>query len=59
MLCGVKSTGVQAWTDDKSVLNLQRRAHILWEEGQPSSVLLVKKDDNQQASEALLKMGNW
>ena len=50
---------MQSWTDDKSLLNLQRRAHILWEDGQPSTVLLIKKDDNSQASEALEKMGTW
>ena len=41
------------------MLNLQRRAHIEWEDGQPSTVLLIKKDDNAQASEALEKMGEW
>lgn len=48
-----------AWSDDKSVLNLQRRAHISWEGGSPRSVLLVKKDNNKEASGVLKKMGDW
>ncbi len=50
---------LQAWSDDKSLLNLQRRAHISWEDGSPRTVLLVKKDNNKEASGVLKKMGSW
>eukprot|EP01025_Chloroclados_australasicus_P028175 TRINITY_DN27973_c1_g4_i1.p1 TRINITY_DN27973_c1_g4~~TRINITY_DN27973_c1_g4_i1.p1 ORF type:complete len:420 (-),score=24.96 TRINITY_DN27973_c1_g4_i1:281-1441(-) len=47
-----------AYTDTKA-LKLRRRACIIWQEGRPSSALLVKKAGNQRATEVLLEVGDW
>lgn len=41
------------------MLNLQRRAHLLWEEGRPRTVLLVKKANSADASAMLHKVAAW
>ena len=58
-MCTIHPPVPQAWTDDKASLNLQRRSHIVWEEGLPKNVLLVKKDNNTTASDALESIGKW
>ena len=50
---------LQQFSDQRSPLNLQRRAHILWEEGQPKTVLIVKKADNEDCSNCLKTMAKW
>ena len=50
---------MQTWTDDRSALNLQRRAHILWEHGQPRTVLIVKKANNSTAARTLKLIADW
>lgn len=55
----IHSFTLQTWTDDRSALNLQRRAHILWEDGQPGTVLIVKKANNSQAARTLKLIADW
>mmetsp|Transcript_364 Transcript_364/g.1123 ORF Transcript_364/g.1123 Transcript_364/m.1123 type:complete len:413 (-) Transcript_364:69-1307(-) len=38
---------------------LRRRAHLMWEEGSPRTVLLVKKKNSEKAAEKLREMAQW
>ena len=40
-------------------LKLQRRAYIVWDEGGPQTVLLVKKTGSTAASMMLGQIGKW
>lgn len=44
---------------DFSVLQLQRRALLKWQEGRPRSVFLVKKPNSAQASVKLGEIAAW
>ena len=40
-------------------LGLQRRAHVLWQNNAPSTVLIVKKPNSVFTSHALKEIGEW
>lgn len=40
-------------------VKLKRRAHLIWDEGGPRRVLIVKKHFSEEASKALRQMADW
>ena len=49
---------LQMWAD-KAALKLQRRAHIMWENEGPKTVLIVKKPGSAKASAKLQEIARW
>ena len=45
--------------DDHQGLQLPRRAHIVWEDAAPQTVLIVKKSSSLATSEALRRVADW
>lgn len=49
---------LQSWADSSTV-RLKRRAIIKWDEGHPSTVLLVKKPGDAGAAHKMQEIGKW
>ncbi|EFN53556.1 hypothetical protein CHLNCDRAFT_136701 [Chlorella variabilis] len=56
---GVVQGAKVSWSDSLSSLKLRRRCNLLWEEGHPNCVLLVKKPGDAAASQKLKEIGSW
>ncbi len=46
------------WEDAEN-LQLQRRAHLVWEGGGPKTAFLVKKSGSWRTSDKLLEVAAW
>ena len=49
---------VQVW-GDRMGLQIQRRAHIVWEDTTPRTVFIVKKSSSLATSQKLSEIGDW
>ena len=47
------------WEDPNSDLQLQRRAHLVWDEGGPKTAFNVKKSGSARTSKALKDIATW
>ena len=59
-MCGaglVKGASL-VWEDAEN-LQLQRRAHLVWEGGGPKTAFLVKKSGSRRTSDKLLEVATW
>ena len=45
--------------EDPLDLQLQRRAHLVWDEGGPKKVFIVKKSGSARTSAALKEFATW
>eukprot|EP00891_Asterochloris_glomerata_P006042 jgi/Astpho2/6042/Aster-03996 len=58
MEAGLVRGAAVMWAD-KAALKLQRRAHIMWENDGPKTVLIVKKPGSAKASAKLQEIARW
>ncbi|PSC74131.1 ATP-NAD kinase [Micractinium conductrix] len=56
---GVVHGAKVSWADSLSTLKLRRRCNIVWDEGHPNCVLIVKKPGDQAATQKLRELGGW
>ena len=49
---------MQVW-EDRMGLQIQRRAHIIWEDSAPRTVFIVKKSSSLATSQKLSEIGDW
>ena len=50
--------GLQMWADNQA-LKLQRRAHIIWDNGGPKTVFIVKKTGSAKTTSKLKEIAQW
>ena len=57
-LCDSDVPGMQMWADNQA-LKLQRRAHIMWDNGGPKTVFIVKKTGSAKTTAKLKEIAQW
>lgn len=59
MESGVVHGAKVSWADSLSTLKLRRRCNLVWDNGHPTCVLIVKKPGDQAASQKLKELAAW
>ncbi len=47
------------WEDGNVDLQLQRRAHLVWDGDGPKSVFIVKKSGSRRTSDKMREIAHW